>query len=101
MSTSKLDQIAKWYAAHSDDYDHRSPDSPPKVWSEYFSYLLAVARTAENERREVTAFEVLQAIEAEIVQLRKLSDNIAALMSEGTLGAPQSPDAVDPVGQEG
>src|SRR5215213_2122489 len=94
----KLDHITEWFARHRND-DPVNVNLPPKVWSEYFAYLLAIAREHQMERREVTATEVLASVEAEIVQLRQLSANIKALLADGTIkvaarsGEPTTVDA--------
>lgn len=43
----KLAEIAAWFERHRHDYDDCEA-SPPKVWSEYFAYLLALVMPPEN-----------------------------------------------------
>lgn len=44
----KIRQIREWYERHKHDYSPRDPQAPPKVWAEYFGFLLQLAEVAAS-----------------------------------------------------
>lgn len=53
--------MADWFKRHRYDYDPLDVKMPPKVWSEYFGYLLSELRAAyarnDLDRARITALE--------------------------------------------
>ena len=54
MTNDRLREIRDWYLRHRNDYDPRSPNTPPKVWSAYFSELLMSVETSPPRREADT-----------------------------------------------
>ena len=55
MTEERLQEIRDWFLRHRNDYDPRSPDSPPQVWSTYFGELLMSAETSPPSRESEQA----------------------------------------------